>query len=301
MRIWAAIGLAVVLAACSSGGGTASKSGANTAPRTTTTVPGLCDGAVSDDVAAAKMFVPMSPGTLTVATSLPASGFWNGGDLDATKVSSGYEYELAKQLQKAFGLATLKVQNVSTDDVLNGSNTKFDLALSQLAVSCRQTRAVQFSQPYLELSQGALVKSTSKQPLETADDVRKLSWAVSSESLAQDTLQRFGVSKPHAYDLLDDALDALNKGTVGAVLTDTGSALVEAEHAHGKLRVAAQLEQPGGASAFSAVLPQGSRNTPAVNGALRTLATSALMNQAARKNLGADPATLPVIALPPVP
>jgi polar amino acid transport system substrate-binding protein len=297
MRIWAAIGLAVVLAGCSGGGGTASKS-ASAPPRTTTTVPGLCDGAISDALAPASTFKAITPGTLTVATSLPASGFWNGGDLDATKVSSGYEYDLAKQLQKAFGLASLQVRNVSSDDILGGTNKKFDVAISQLAVSCRQTRTVQFSQPYLELSQGALVKSTSKRPLKTAEDVRKLRWAIASESLAQDVLQRFGV-KPHGYDLLGDAIDALNKGTVDAVLTDAGSALVEAKNSKGKLGVAAQLEQLGGPSAFSAVLPAGSKNVAAVNGALRSLATSDVMKQAAVRNLSADPAALRVIPLPP--
>src|SRR5262249_7297203 len=149
---------------------------------------------------------------------------------------------LAKQLQHAFGLQALTVRNVSTDDVLSGRDKKFDVALAQLAVSCRQTRSVQFSQPYVELNQAVLVKATSKQPVKTVDDVRKLRWAMSSESLAQDTLQRFGVTKPRGYDLLDDALTALKKGGVDAVLTDTGTALVEAKNSKGKLKVVAQLE-----------------------------------------------------------
>src|SRR5690349_7679566 len=153
MRIRAVIALAIVLAACS-GGGKAAKGGTSSSSPTSTTVPGLCDGAVSDAVAAARTFKPMTAGTLTVASSLPASGFWNGGDLDATKVSSGYEYDLAKELQRAFGLDSLRVRNVSTDDILDGTDKKFDLALAQLAVSCRQAQTVQFSQPYVELSQG---------------------------------------------------------------------------------------------------------------------------------------------------
>jgi polar amino acid transport system substrate-binding protein len=300
MKIWAAIGLAAVLTACGSSGASVSGGGASAAPRpTTTTVAGLCDGAVSDHVASARTFRPMTPGTLTVATSLPASGFWNGGDLDATKVNSGYEYELAKQLQHAFGLTSLKVRNVSSDDILDGHDKKFDVALSQLAVSCRETRTVQFSQPYLELSQGALVKSASKQPLKTAADVRRLRWAVSNETLAQDVLARFGANQPHGYDLLDDALTALNRGTVDAVLTDTGTALVEAQNSNGALHVAAQLGQPDGPSAFSAVLPSASTNLAAVNGVFRSLQRSTVLKQSAVRNLSADPSALRVIALPP--
>jgi polar amino acid transport system substrate-binding protein len=302
MRIWAAVGLVAVLAACGSSG-SPSSDGASASPHatTTTTIAGLCEGDVSNAVAAAKTFTPMTADTLTVATTLPASGFWNGGDLDATKVTSGYEYDLARQLQKAFGLSTLTVRNLTTDELLDSAGKKFDLALSQLAISCRQARKVQFSQPYIELQQSALVKNSAKHTLRTAADVRRLRWAVSSGSTAEDTLQRFGVDEPRGFDLLDDALDALNRGKVDALLTDTGSALIEAKNSNGKLLVAAQLAQPGGASAYSAVVPPRAKNLAAVNGALRTLKKSQVMKQSAIKNLGADPSTLRVIALPPVP
>src|SRR5439155_2054134 len=134
MRIWAAIGLVAVLAGCGSSGG-ASSGGAGAAPHptTTTTIGTLCGGDVSNAVAAAETFTPMTPGTLTVATTLPASGFWNGGDLDAAKVTSGYEYDLARQLQKAFGLSKLTLRNLTTDELLDSAGKKFDVALSQLA------------------------------------------------------------------------------------------------------------------------------------------------------------------------
>ena len=52
-------------------------------------------------------FTPVNEDTLTVVTSLPAPGFWNGNDPAA--ITGGYEYEIVLALQERLGLGDLQV------------------------------------------------------------------------------------------------------------------------------------------------------------------------------------------------
>ena len=87
--------------------------------------------------AAAANFKPVKADTLSVVTSLPGPGFWEGSDTDPTKVTSGYEYDIAKCMQPTFGLTKLRVRNVSFDAIVAGTVTNYDLALSQISITRR--------------------------------------------------------------------------------------------------------------------------------------------------------------------
>src|SRR5947207_7046475 len=80
-------------------------------------------------------FTPVTAGTLTVVTSLPGPGFWEGSDTDPTKVKSGYEYDIAQEMKSEFGLSKLVVRNVSFDDIVAGNAKDYDMALSQISIT----------------------------------------------------------------------------------------------------------------------------------------------------------------------
>ena len=65
-----------------------------------------CDSIRSN---AEQTFTPNTPGVLTVATTLPAPGFWNQ-DAHGT-FTGGFEYEIAQALADRFGV-TLDVVDV---------------------------------------------------------------------------------------------------------------------------------------------------------------------------------------------
>src|SRR5882757_3711768 len=105
------------LAACGSSAKTASTSnttGSTAASATTTTAPSTsttlakidCSGtsAYVTDIGSASDFKPVTADTLTIVTSLPGPGFFVGSESDPTKITGGYEYEIAKKMQEAFGL-----------------------------------------------------------------------------------------------------------------------------------------------------------------------------------------------------
>lgn len=295
------VACALLFGACSSGSSTSSSSSNNT-DTSTTLRAGECnvpDDAYSKTVGDAKQFTPSTPGTLVVATSLPAPGYWNSDDIDPQSVKSGFEYDLAKQLQASFGLQKLVVQNVSIDDVLRGDLGTADMAISQIAASCRLVAGSVMSMPYLSSSQGVLVPKKFDKPMTTGADVKTLTWGVETDTAAVDVLLRFSV-QPHQYDSLDEAYAALKAGKIDAVLTDTGVALGEASTSNGALRVIAQIGQISGPSLYTVVLPKpATANAAAVNAVLQELQKSGELSALTKKNLTVDPATLPLIPLPP--
>src|SRR5262249_52307938 len=64
---------------------------------------------------------PVTPDTLTVVTSLPGPGFWEGSDTDPTKLKSGFEYDIAKTIQQKCGLSKFVVRNVGFDAIVAGT------------------------------------------------------------------------------------------------------------------------------------------------------------------------------------
>ena len=66
---------------------------------------------------------------LTVATTLPAPGFWEGDDV--TIVGGGYEWGLARSLADEFDL-DLKVIDVPFADIVAGQLEGADMALAQI-------------------------------------------------------------------------------------------------------------------------------------------------------------------------
>ena len=67
-------------------------------------------------------------------------------------------------MQAAFGLKNLVVRNVSFDAIVAGTVTKYDLALSQISITCDRAKVVKFSIPYFQSNQGILVKKGSTSP-----------------------------------------------------------------------------------------------------------------------------------------
>jgi polar amino acid transport system substrate-binding protein len=305
--VFAAVMLAAFASACgSSSKSSASSTSTTAAPSniTTTTVkltPVECNGtpAATTEVGSPSDFKPVKADTLSIVTSLPGPGFWEGSDSDPTKLTSGYEYDIAKQLQQAFGLKNLEVRNVSFDAIVAGTITNYDIALSQISITCKRATVVKFSQPYFYSNQGVLVKKGFDKPIATVDDAKKLHWGVQTATTAVDLLDKIKpTTKPNVYAQLADGYTALEAGQVDAFLIDTAINLGEAARSKGTLIVPAQFNQPGGPDQYGALLPKGSTNVGAVNAVFKQMQDAGQFRSLAAKDLTADPGTLPVINVP---
>src|ERR1700752_4552018 len=105
MRKFAVLGMALALAAGLSACSSSSKSASDTTTPTTAATAALAPGCGNTPKpAAAANLKPVKADTLSVVTSLPGPGFWEGSDSDPTKVTSGYEYDMANGMPQRFGL-----------------------------------------------------------------------------------------------------------------------------------------------------------------------------------------------------
>jgi polar amino acid transport system substrate-binding protein len=272
-------------------------------PRTTpTSNPSRCDSgrkAFDDTSAPLSSFTPVTPDTLTVVTSLPGPGFWDGSDNDPAKLDSGFEYDIAHALQRAFGLRHLTIRNEPFDSITAGAVSKYDVALSQIPITCAWAQRAKFSRPYLRSMQGTLIRADAPASVTTFARAKTIRWAVVNGSTAVDVLGELQpIYRPKTFAQLSDAVAALNAGDVDAVLTDTASALGEASASNGTLRVVSQFVPPTGPDELGALFPKDSKNVGAVNTVLQELRSSGQLSRLAEKDLTADPNEIPVITIP---
>jgi polar amino acid transport system substrate-binding protein len=294
LRKFAALGVVAALvlgvAACgssdkpSAGGDTTTSTAASAGPCGDTPIP-----------AEAADFKPVVADTLSVVTSLPGPGFWEGSDTDPTKLTSGYEYDIAKCMQEAFGLSKFSVRNVSFDAIVAGTVTNYDIALSQVSITPERAQVVAFSEPYFESQQGVLMRKDMS--ISSLAEAKTTKWGVQTATTAITLLKSIGVDNPRSYQDLTNAYTALEAKQVDAVLIDTAINLGEAARSDGKFHVVAQFDQPGGADKYGAILPKGSANTASVNSVFKAMDTSGELQALTIKDLTVDPATLKTIPI----
>jgi polar amino acid transport system substrate-binding protein len=282
-----------------SAAGATTTSVASTTP-TTAPAPINCNGtsAYVTDIGTASDFTPVTPDTLTVVTSLPGPGFFEGSDSDPTKITSGYEYDLAKAMQKAFGLSKLVIRNENFDAITAGTVTKYDVALSQISITCDRAKVVKFSIPYFQSNQGILTNKGGPS-ITTIAEAKTVQWGVQTSTTAGDLLAKIKPDKtPKVFENLSDAYVALQAHQIDAVLIDTAINLGEAARSNGAFRVVAQFNQPGGPDRYGAILPKGSANLTQVNAVFKSLTDGGQLKKLVIKDLTADPGTIPVIQVP---
>jgi polar amino acid transport system substrate-binding protein len=299
MHRFAVLGMAVALAAGVSACSSSSKSASDTTTPTSTASALAPECGNTKKPAGVTDFKPVTADTLSVVTSLPGPGFWEGSDSDPTKLTSGYEYDIAKCMQSMFGLSKFSVRNVSFDAIVAGSVTNYDLALSQVSITPERAKVVSFSEPYFESQQGVLMRSD--QSISTLAEAKTTNWGVQTATTAIDLLKNIGVNNPHTYTDLANAYTALEAKQVDAVLIDTAINLGEAARSNGKFHVVAQFDQPDGPDQYGAILPKGSVNLAPVNSVFEAMTQSNQLKALTVKDLTVDPATLKTIPIITVP
>jgi polar amino acid transport system substrate-binding protein len=233
--------------------------------------------------------------TLTVATNLPAPGFWNGDD--PSSITGGYEYGIAKEIARRLGLPKgVKVENVSFDALVAGQAKGFDIALSQVTITEDRAKVVDFSVPYFASDQGVLVnKGTSVPDLAAA---KALQWGVQQSTTGQTFLDT--VVKPtketRVYGETTQAFTALQARQIDAVLLDTAIVLGQAAQPGSPFAVVGQFAS---GEAYGAVLAKGSSIRDAIDEQITAMRNDGTLDRLSAEFLtpqyGADPTKVPYI------
>lgn len=220
---------------------------------------------------AAGSFEPLQTDMLTVATTFPSAGFWEGSSVD--DVTGGFEYDLALQMAGRFGLDGVDVVHVPFEDLVSGKASGFDLALAQISVTLRREDDVALSDTYLTTPVGVVGGvDVDDDDVDDLAAARDLTWGVGRATTEVDVVEdRIRPDhEPRIYETTTEAVDAVASGRVDVVAADFIRAVAEVAARPGELALVAQVDDP---QYYAALLPKGSDNLEAVNSAIRALRT----------------------------
>ena len=252
----------------------------------------LASGCAAAKETAEGAFDPAHEGTLTVATNLPAPGFWRGDT--ATTVDGGFEWGIAQALADAFDL-DLEIVDIPFDDIVTGNLHGADLALAQVSVTSARKDALDFSAPYLDTQ--PTVVSRAGEDLTDLATAREWTWAVRESTTEVDFVD--DVIRPESdavvTDSESDAIERVRDGDVDAALMDLATALVLTKNVD-DVEAIARFDDIEG---IAVALPRDSENVETVNKELASLRSDGTLDDLDQRWLepafARDPRDLPVI------
>lgn len=283
---------ATTLAACGGGSSTSSGTGSGSSASGGSGGAGSygkCD--VSSVKAGSIKITPAAAGTLTVETTLPAQGWWNG--TTPSSIESGYEYCMAAALAKMAGLKSVTVKNVSFDQLVAGRTNNYDLALAEITITPERAKVVDFSVPYFNSEIGVLVRKGSGVTESNIKSKRCAAYTGTTEvPFLKDELK---CSTQRIYPNSQTLYQSVLSGQSDVALLDTAIVLAEAKQTGGKLAVVGQYDA---GQTYGAIYPKGSKNEKAFNTGITTLKTSGYLKKMSQDWLGpafgGDPSSVPV-------
>ena len=231
------------------------------------------------------IFSPVKAGVLTVVTSLPGTGFWDGSPSDITQINAGYEFQIATAMAAKLGLK-VELRNEKFEDIDAGKITNYDVILTQLSINDRRKSFYDFTTAYFQSDQGILVRTgTSVDGLDTAKGLR---WGIQPTTTGSDYLlaRVQPAGKAAEYTDLNQGFADVESGKIDAFLMDTAIVLRRAADSGGKLVVAAQFKT---GELYGGALPKGSPNKPTFDAILNVLAVDGSLAKFATQSLGGNP------------
>jgi len=234
---------------------------------------------------------PAKAGTLTVETTLPAPGWWNGTTPESIK--DGYEYCMAAELANMAGLKSVTVKNVSFDQLVAGRTNDFDLALAEISITPERAKVVDFSTPYFDSNIGVLVQKGADI---TQDNITSKSCAAYAGTTSVDFLANtLHCATTKTYPDSPTLYQGLLSGQVDADFLDTAIVLAEAKQTGDKLEVVGQYKT---GEKYGAIYPKGSANEGALNKGIQTLLGDGTLDTLSKDYLGpafgGDPSAVPI-------
>jgi polar amino acid transport system substrate-binding protein len=234
---------------------------------------------------------PVKSGTLTVQTTLPAPGWWNGTTPES--IQDGYEYCMAAELANMAGLDSVTVQNVSFDQLVAGHTNNYDLALAEITITPERDKVVDFSTSYFDSNIGVLVEKDSDV---TEDNITSKSCAAYAGTTSVDFLKNeLHCASTKTYPDSQTLYQGLLSGQVDADFLDTAIVLAEEKKTGGQVEVVGQYST---GEKYGAIYPQGSANEDAFNQGIQTMLDDGTLDQLSKDYLGpafgGDPTSVPM-------
>jgi glutamine transport system substrate-binding protein len=230
---------------------------------------------------AAGTFTPKVPGVLTVATALiPTTGFWEG---TPEHVTGGFEYELARDFARRFGLRSVHVEIEPFQRIVSGHLNGADMALALITPTDERKQHLDFSDAYLDAAPTVVTRTGTEIPdLATA---QQLHWGALRGSTFVGIIRHLiAPDAPISIFPHDAQIEAaLESGRIDAAVFDMPYAVAIARTSGGRLRATAQLPVD---ESIAAALPKGSGNVQAANSAIHALSADGTIDTLLRRWVG---------------
>jgi polar amino acid transport system substrate-binding protein len=230
---------------------------------------------------------PVVADTLTIQTTLPAPGWFNGDD--PAKIEDGYEYCMAANIAHRAGLKKVVVANVDFDQMVSGGTKDFDLGLAEISITEKRKQVVDFSIPYFASDIGVLVKKDST--VKSTDDLKKVKLGVQKGTTGADFATAKVNKDAKVFEDAASMFTALDSGAVDAVMTDTSIVQEQEKKSQGALKVVGQYKT---GESYGALYPKGSANKTELDKAIKALIDEKVLNTLATKYLSGDPSVPPI-------
>lgn len=279
--------LAIVVAACTSGGASPSPSAAaaTVAPSVAASDAASVAPSATPDACAKENLALTTPGVVTIGADNPAfppyydfpgdaetaTDPWESGDPTNGR---GFESATAYAIAEALGFTKTEVTwiPVPFNNAIQPGEKDFDLYLTQVSYSDERAQAVDLSEGYFDLTQA--VVSLADNPIADVNTVAglkafKLAAPVGTTSLTYITDVIVPAADPSVFDTLDAAIQAVSAGQVDGVVVDLPTAFfITAVQLEGSTIVGSLPPSGAETEYFSAVLDKDSPLTACINEAI---------------------------------
>ncbi|CAM3793021.1 ABC transporter substrate-binding protein [Deinococcus frigens] len=240
---------------------------------------------------------PAIAGQLTVLTTLPGPGWFNGNTPQT--IRDGFEYCMAANIAWRAGLNRVIVRNTPFDALVAGrANTRYDVGLVQVTITEPRARVVDFTTPYFSSDQGVLARKDANV---TAANIASKRIGVPSGTTTYTFVntQIRPTSQVRVYPDSATMLAALRANQIDVALLDTVVLLGRVRDLGGQADLIGQFRT---GENYGGVLPKGSPNKAAIDRALTELQTNGTSNLLSQRFLlpvyGGDPSAVPYWTTP---
>src|ERR1700737_3767072 len=203
------------------------------APVSNTTATPTSDKCTKD------MLGPLYPGIFTFGTDQPVYPPWYMGDNPAS--GEGFESALAYAVAAKMRFARDDVRwvRVPFNAALAPGSKTFDANLSEFSITEQRKAAVDFSSPYLDVTQPVVtVKSSPAAGVKTVQQLKKLRLGVQVGTTSYTAATSVDGDVPvEVYNTNGDAKMALSNGEIDAVVVDLPTAFAVANELRNGLMV----------------------------------------------------------------
>jgi polar amino acid transport system substrate-binding protein len=234
----------------------------------------------------------ITPGTLTVATELPAPPFWIGDDYDS--ITGGFEVDFVREMAKRLGINEVKFVEMPFSGLVAGQQCDCDIDFSQVTITPERDKVVDFTEPYFDANQGVLARTGTK--VTNLEEAKQIQWGAqlntTAVSFISDKIQP--TKEARIFDRTVDAFQALNAGQIDAVLLDVPIVLGAVDEK--QVRDAEVVGQFKTGEVYGAVVNRGSPNLEAFNTVIKAMKEDGFRDQLFQKYF-AEQAAVPEIPI----